>query len=78
MCAPLILFIRSVAYSTPSRPLSPGVCTGSAGIEWSSLIFASQNASKSAGRGMTGRNFSGAIAAPTTRGGPSAGPEIST
>src|SRR5215203_5872520 len=51
--------------STEGSGLSTGVSTGSIGIAASACSFASQNWSKSAGRGTAGLSFDGATAAPS-------------
>ena len=61
-----MLFILTVAHSTPAVPLSPRVTTAFNGIASRSAIFAAQNASKSAGLGSAARIAVGATAAPSS------------
>jgi hypothetical protein len=56
---------RTVAYSTPAFPLSPGVTTAPIGMVASRSSFDFQKASKSAGLGSAGRISVGATAAPS-------------
>ena len=51
--------------STDGSGLSTGVTTGSIGTAASAFSLASQNWSKSAGRGTAGVSFDGATAAPS-------------